>query len=267
MKTHGTKTISFTSGKGGVGKTTLLSNISVCMAQKGAQVLVLDGDWGMANVDIHFNVKAKGTIYEVIQGTKKAADILVSLSPGVDLLPGGRGVYDLAHLSSFERRTAFEAILSLPQKYDFVFVDTSPGLHENVLFLNTHVDEIVMVLTAEASSLADSYALIKVLNQKNKVKKFSILCNQVNDELDGLKLYERFDQVVNRFLNIGLDYLGSIPMDNGFRKSQNLQRLILKQDFSTFSSLQKVAQEILSTKKQSQIKGIEDFWEGLVGAA
>lgn len=265
-----TRTISITSGKGGVGKTTLVANLALTLAQRGKKVLILDGDLGMANVDILFGVKTRGNIHDIISGQKEMKDILVEVSKDVFLIPGGSGVVEFNHMNHFERRAMIEAVSSLPMGFDYLLIDTAPGIAENVLFLNSAAQTVSVVITPDPASFADAYALIKVLNRQYKVNHVSIICNQVRDEQDGLGLYQRFNDVVNRFLYIGLDYWGSVPNDVVLRKAVQMQRLIVRQDVGAESSkaIRQVAGQIEKSTSQLETKGgMQMFWDQVVGFA
>jgi flagellar biosynthesis protein FlhG len=269
-KSHRTKTISITSGKGGVGKTTMVCNLAYALARQGKKVLIFDGDLGMANVDIMFGVKSDFSIMDVLKGTKTMNEILVPLAPNIALIPGGTGLVELSRLNAFERRSMLDAVGSLDYQYDYLLIDTAPGLAENVLYLNSAAQVSSVVITPDPSSLADSYALIKVLNREYKETKFSIICNQVRDEIEGLALFNRFNEVVNRFLYIGLDYWGSVPQDQLLRKSTQNQRLILKHEpqSEAAKNLLKLSNKLETAMGENQDKsGLQFFWEQVVGVA
>ncbi|HEY1079667.1 MAG TPA: MinD/ParA family protein [Bdellovibrio sp.] len=267
---HRTRTISITSGKGGVGKTTLVANLALTLAQRGKKVLILDGDLGMANVDILFGVKTQGNIHDILGGCKEMKDILVEVSKDVHLIPGGSGVVEFNHLNHFERRAMVEAVSSLPLGFDYLLIDTAPGIAENVLFLNSAAQTVSVVITPDPASFADAYALIKVLNRNYKVNHFSIICNQVRDEQEGLGLYQRFNDVVNKFLYIGLDYWGSVPNDAVLRKATQMQRLIVRHDVGAESAkaIRQVCAQIEKSSKQIETAGgMQMFWDQVVGFA
>lgn len=265
-----TRTTSFSSGKGGVGKTMITCNLAWSLAQQGRRVLILDGDLGLANVDIFFATKAKGNLLEVLQGEKLVSEIVTNLAPRIDLISGGTGLTELSRLTVFERRTLVEAVLELEYLYDDILIDTAAGISDNVLYLNAAADLISIVITPDPSSLTDAYSLIKVLNQQHKENRFSIICNQVRDEADGIGLYSRFSDVVTRFLSVGLDFWGSIPQDELLRKSNHLQRLILKQDSSNQAArgLQTISQSLQRAQEQNTtLESSPLFWEQVIGVA
>jgi len=266
-----TRTMSITSGKGGVGKTTITSNLALRLSQTGNKVLIFDGDLGMANVDILYGVKTAGSIYDVIRGERTIHEVMIEVAKDVYLIPGGSGVLEFNNLNGFQRRAMIEAVGQLPQDFDYLLIDTAPGIAENVLYLNAAAQTIAVVITPDPASLADSYALIKVLHQKYRENKFSIICNQVRDEGEGVGLYQRFNDVVNKFLYIGLDYMGSIPMDPVLRKATQMNRLIMRHDSTSESAkaLKNICAEIECAIDRRNITkgGLQMFWEQVVGVA
>ncbi len=267
------KIISFSSGKGGVGKTSITSNVAVGLAQLGKKVLILDGDLGMANVDIFFGVHPKKNITDLLAGDDLKSCV-TAVASNIDLLAGGNGIYELSHLNSFQRREIISGLEAVNYMYDFLIIDTSPGLHDHVLHLNSIADDCHVILTPDPSSLADSYALIKVLQQKYKTQKFSIICNQVKDEQSGAQLFLRFAEVVQQFLTVRIQYKGSIPYDVNMRISNQHQRLILRQDPRSISTqaIKAICAEIQSQNKTTHsgtanVKGLDMLFRPVSGHA
>jgi flagellar biosynthesis protein FlhG len=272
MMIQGRKTnvISISSGKGGVGKTTMVCNMAFKLAQMGKKVLLFDGDMGMANIDIFFSVRPQGTIHDVITGEKTIQDVMMEVAPNIFLIPGGSGISELQSMDHFSRRALVEKVSALPQDFDFMLIDTSPGLGDNVLYFNSAADTKVVILTPDPSSLADSYALIKVLNKKYRESHFSLICNQVKDEIEGLRLYQKFSDVSSRFLNIGLDYVGSVPQDPVLRMSNQMQRLVVKHEPHSISAqaIGQLVTRLGRLNSQTETRGgLQKFWEQVIGVA
>ncbi len=265
-----TKTISVTSGKGGVGKTTMTVNLALAFAMKGQKVLIFDGDLGMANVDIFFGVKARKSLMDVLQGENTISEVIFDVHKNISLISGGHGIADLQSLNFFERRSLIDGLNEISLAYDWIIMDTSPGISENVLYLNSAADEVCVIITPDPASFADSYALIKLMNQKYKRKKFSVVCNQVRSGQEGLNLFGRFEEVVHRFLEVGLNFLGTVPQDQALRLANQDSRLILKHDPKSISSMgiHQMAEDLDLRRSQSYpTRGKSMFWEQVVGVA
>jgi flagellar biosynthesis protein FlhG len=238
--------------------------LAIWLARRGNKVLLIDGDFSMANLDILFGVRAPRTIFDVIQGDAELKDILIEVEPNITLIPGGSGIRELNKLSDMERRGLLDQVSQIPTAYDFLIIDTAPGIDDNVLHLNSAVNEINVVVTPDPASIADSYALIKVLNQSYKETKFSVICNMVRDEHEGLALFKRLSDVASKFLCVSLDYKGSIPSDLNLRNATKSQQLIMKVNAQTPSSLaiREVAQKLRQINNIDRSKGgIQFFWE------
>jgi flagellar biosynthesis protein FlhG len=265
-----TKTISVTSGKGGVGKSTLVSNIAYALAQKNKKVLILDGDLGLANVDIMFGVRTNGSVEHVLNGTRGIDEIIVDVSPNISLIPGGSGIYGLQNTSLLQKKMLLDQISQLPSAYDYMLIDTASGIDDNVLYLNSAAHEILVVLTPDPSSLADAYALIKVMNKKYQEQKFSVVANLAADEKEGLALFKRLSDVSQKFLNVSLDYKGFIPADTDLRKATKSQQLILREmpNSTSAQAIRKLSEKLSVFTGVSNLKGgMQFFWEQLAGVA
>lgn len=267
------KILSVTSGKGGVGKTSIVCNLAVTLSKIGKKVMVFDGDLGMANVDIFFGVHPQKNLQNLIDGDS-LRECLTPVAQNIDLLAGGSGLYNLCQLNSFQRREILAHISDLNYVYDYLIIDTSPGLHDHVLHLNSVADECMVVLTPDPSSFTDAYALIKVLHQKYRTQKFSIVCNQVADEKAGAQLYLRFADVAQQFLPIRLNYKKTIPFDAQLKLSNQLQRLIVRQDAKSVSAqaISALGEEIVSQNQNtgsasSNVKGLDMLFSPVSGHA
>ena len=267
---HQTQTISITSGKGGVGKTTFVANLAMQFGNQGKNVLLLDGDFGMANLDIMFGVRPHWTVEHVLEGEKPLKDVITQVAPRISLIPGGSGVYGLSQIPSIQKRILLDQVSQLENNYDVMIIDTAPGIDDNVLYFNTASQEIVVILTPDPSSLADAYALIKVLNTRHKEARFSVVCNMVRNESEAKMIFKRLSDVASKFLVVSLDYRGYVPLDPALRNATKLQQLVTQTVPSSPSSyaLRDIAKNLSGYRQMGEMKGgIQFFWEQLLGVA
>lgn len=265
-----TRTISVTSGKGGVGKTSLVCNMAFELARSGQKVLILDGDLGMANVDIMFGTRATRDISHVLSGQCELDEIVMEVSPGVSLIPGGSGVYGLSQLAPLQKHVLLDQVGRMHRGFDYMIIDTAPGIDDNVLYLNSAAQEILVVVTPDPTSLTDAYALIKVLNQKHRETRFSIVTNMVKDEVEGRMVYQKLSDVASRFLCVSLDYRGSIPNDLILRQANRNQQLAVEVQSRSPASLaiRALSENLKSSERFSGMKGgLQFFWNQLSGVA
>jgi len=265
-----TKTISVTSGKGGVGKSTLLANLAVQMARLGKRVLILDGDLGMANVDVMFGLRAQYSLEHVLAGQMELAEVVIEVAPNIRLIPGGSGVASLQNLSAAERQFILDQVSELDWPVDILLVDTASGIDENVLTLNSAAEEILVVVTPDPSSLTDAYALIKVLHLKFNEDKFSIVLNMVTDEAEAQRTFKRLSDVALNFLNVSLSYAGFVPMDLDLRMATKSQQLVSRESPNSpaSQSLRQIAENLCHFGHLRKVKGgLQFFWERLVSQA
>jgi flagellar biosynthesis protein FlhG len=267
---HGTRTISVTSGKGGVGKSTLVANMAFELGAKGSKVLILDGDLGMANIDIMFGKPASLNISHVLENRCQLEDILIEVAPNVQLIPGGSGVYGLSRLAPVQKHLLLDQVSRMNRSFDYMIVDTAPGIDDNVLYLNAAAQEIMVVVTPDPSSLTDAYALIKVLNQRYRENRFSIVANMVRDEIEARHVFHKLSDVASRFLCVSLDYRGFIPNDLNLRQSIRSQELVVQAvaRCPAAIAIRTLAENLKATERFSEMKGgLQYFWNQMAGVA
>lgn len=214
-----TKVISFTSGKGGVGKTSLACSVALSLVSQGNRVLLIDADMSLANVDLVLGLIPKGTLKHVINGDARMLDIMLTTSEGLDVIPAASGVESLSLLNSEQKLLLKAAIEEIAYDYDFILIDTAAGIGQDVLFFNSASHQIVCVVNSEPTSLTDAYALIKVLSKNYGEKEVSILVNNVTDSREAEGTFARLQSAVERFLHTKIKYLGFVPTDELVRNA------------------------------------------------
>ncbi|MCB0377415.1 MAG: MinD/ParA family protein [Bdellovibrionales bacterium] len=268
-KVPATRTLSVTSGKGGVGKTTLTVNLAFTLAEMGKKVLILDGDIGLANIDIFLGIRPNKTLEDFFAGEERLNDIIVKVNKNIHVIPSASGLTDLKSIDVYKRKMLMDEVGMLETTYDYLIVDTASGIDENVQYLNSSVQDVLVVITPEPASMADAYALIKLLHNNHKVNRFSVVANKVLSEKEAKDIYQRINRVSDRFLNVHLSYLGYVPLDPKLRQSSD-QKLICKARPSAASSiaLKRIAESIGSGAEVGEVKGnLQFFWNQLLSVA
>lgn len=253
---HGTRVISVTSGKGGVGKTNVAVNLATSFARRGLKVLLIDADFGLANANLLLGVNPEKSLDDVMFGSAKLSEIFVTTRQGFDLVPSSSGLRQMLDMDPFMRRALMDQLFQEMRNYQIVIYDTAPGLGRHVLDFNSASHDIVVVSLAEPTSLADSYALIKVLATERREKRFKLLVNRVRNATEGLESFRKLTSVSDEFLNISVDFLGTLPEDTVVSTSSRFQVPVLSQaPKSAWSvSLDRIADKLLASAKTGSQK-------------
>ena len=227
------RTIAVSSGKGGVGKTLTSVHLAAAATRRGDRTLIIDGDLGLANVDVLLGVKAERSIFEVITGNLNLEDVLIKGPMGVTLMPAGSGIAALQNLDHDLRERLISGIKSVAARFDTVIIDTGAGISETVLQLNRLARINLVVTTPEPHAITDAYALIKVLSECEDIPTIALAVNQVRSEDEGRRIFERLSEVASRFVTARLVFAGSIPADPAVQRSVMARNAI--QENSHFS--------------------------------
>jgi len=262
------RVICVTSGKGGVGKTNVVTNLGYALAKAGKKVLILDADLNLANVDILLGLTPRYNLHHVFMGEKTLQEVLVQGPEGLLILPASSGIMELADLTEQQRLYFLAEMSALAQKIDILLIDTAAGINNNVIYFNLAARERIVILTPEPTSLTDAYALIKVLSSRHDVKKFRILVNLARSEKEALAVFRKLSIVADRFLDsLSLDYLGYIPYDSKLPSAVREQRLVsdIFPDAPSSKMFSKLAGNIFQEDPEIKADGnIKFFWQGLV---
>lgn len=217
------KVIAVTGGKGGVGKSSICANLAVAMSMLGRRVMLLDGDLGLANIDVMFGMHPKLTLADVIHNDKSIEDVVIPGPAGVAVVPGASGLSEMANLSPAHHIGIVNAFSSLTSDIDTLLVDTAAGISDGVLRFAEASQEVLVVVCDEATSMTDAYAIMKVLSTERGVSRFRIVTNMTRAGGDGSRLFEKLLRVTDRFLDVTLTHAGSVPYDDRVWRSVQLQ--------------------------------------------
>ncbi len=264
------RTISITSGKGGVGKTTMTVNLAYSLAAIGKKILILDGDMSLANVDVFLKKNPEYSLSDFFKGDVELNDIVVKYSKNIHVLPGASGIFEMTQLDAYQKKMLVDGVSQMEGDYDYLLIDTASGISDEVLYLSSAAQEVYVVVQPDPASITDAYALMKILNQKYKTKSFSIISNQVLNDQEGLELFHRLNVVTTKFLNLNLHYAGFVPFDLKLRQATHKQELIAAYAPQSLSSLsiRQIAGNIeKSAAKETCHGGLQFFWNQVLNIA
>ncbi len=219
--------VAVTSGKGGVGKTNIVTNLALALARQGTRVLVVDGDLGLANVDLLLGVAPQYDLQDVILGQRSIRDVVFEGPDGIQVLPASSGVEELANLDEFRTECLIRSLSELENDVDIILIDSPSGIGRNAISMVQAADQILVVTTPEPTSFSDAYAMIKVLSRHPLKCVPSLLVNQANSEDEAMGVARRVRTVAKRFLNLEVEYWGCILDDESVSKSVQRQEPFL----------------------------------------
>ncbi len=220
------KVIAVSSGKGGVGKTNVSVNLACQLARRNRRVLLLDADLGLANVDIMLGLRPKWNLSHVLDGQCAIQDIVLPGPSGISIIPAASGVKKMAELGGEQHGAIVAALSELRDDYDVLVVDTAAGISDSVITFSRASQYVVVVVTDELTSMADAYALIKVMSRDAGIKRFKVLRNMVDSHDQARDGFERLNEVAQRFLDVTLEYAGFIPRDRFLVKADAQQQVV-----------------------------------------
>lgn len=225
---NGVKVIAVTGGKGGVGKTNTSLNMAIAMGQQGHRVLVLDADLGLANCDVMLGLRVEKNLSHVLSGECELEDVLVEGPAGIRIVPATSGSQNMVELTPSEHAGLIRAFSELNSDYDVLIVDTAAGISDMVLSFSRASQDVVVVVCDEPTSITDAYALIKVLSREHGVYKFKIVANMVRSLREGQELFAKLSKVTDRFLDVALELVATVPYDENMRKAIRRQKTIVE---------------------------------------
>ena len=224
----GAVVLAITSGKGGVGKTNIAANLSVCMAAENQRVILMDADLGLGNLDVLINIQSRYNLSHVVSGNRTLEEITQVGPNGVEVLCGGSGIETLANLGQFQRQRLLEEMQGLENRSDVILIDTGAGIHSTVISFCLAADHTLVVTTPEPTAITDAYAMIKVLAAKNYTGRISLLVNMAQSLMEGKKVYRQIADVASRFLNVGVYEAGVLCRDENLVQAVRRRELVVQ---------------------------------------
>jgi len=228
MNMHPVQVIAVTSGKGGVGKTNIAVNLAIALADLGRRVMLMDADLALANIDVLLGLTPGQTLEEVISGDCDLADVLLDGPGGIRIVPAASGAQVMVQLSAAQHSGLIQAFSTISEDLDVLIIDTADGIGDSVVSFVRAAQEAIVVVCDEPTSIADAYALIKLLNREHGISRFRILANMVHTPQEGRNLFGKLTRISEQFLDVSLHYLGAVPYDESVRKAVQKQKAVFE---------------------------------------
>lgn len=266
------RVITVTSGKGGVGKSNTSINLAIQFRKMGQRVIILDADFGLANIEIMFGAVPKHNLCDLIYQGKHIKEIITWGPMDVGFISGGSGIAGMSNLSRDYLTYIVQNLAELDAIADIIIVDTGAGISDAVLEFLVASGEILLVTTPEPTSITDSYSLLKALNRHPRFSiqnsQIKVIANRVKTEEEGVALFQKLDTVVTRYLKLPVSYLGTVPQDIQLSKAVMQQMPVSIQDPAAKSSIayENIAQKLMNKEVNMSVKkrGMAAFFSHIV---
>ena len=213
------RTLAITSGKGGVGKSSITTNLAIALSQQGARVCIFDADTSLANVNVLMGLAPRYNIEHLLYGAKTLDEIMITGPTNVTVIPASSGIATLDDFDKKKQSRLITTLEELEKRFDYLIIDTAAGIGDSVIRFSRASDAILLVISTEPTSLTDAFALLRVLNRNGYKKAANVLVNMAINFADGMEVYKRFSAVVHRYLKIPLNYVGYITDDTAVKDS------------------------------------------------
>lgn len=257
------RVISFASGKGGVGKTTLTANVGIVLAAHGHRTLLIDGDWTLGKLGILFGVRPRWTVEKALSGEIPLGESIAPVRENLGLLASPTGVVGLEELTEAARQQLFFEIESLRDRFDYLLLDHSSGVHWGVLPFAAAAHEHVIVTSPEPTSFADAYAIMKILSKRFAVRDFALVVTMSTVPAETERIIGKFLEHTRTQLDVRVERLETFAWEPRVAASIRRQKPIVEQNPSCEFSLRlmNLAQKLVSRDK-SVSHGLNFFYDG-----
>ena len=220
------RVITVTSGKGGVGKTNFSLNLAIQFSKFNKKVVIIDADFGLANIEVLFGILPKYNLADVLRGERDVEEVLTDGPMGIKFISGGSGLKELSNITEKQLNYFINNFSYLDAISDIIIIDTGAGISRSVVNFIKASDETIIVTTPEPTSVTDAYALIKTIKEENHgtTPDFKVVVNRVDDEEEGDEIFNKISRASSKFLGIPLQNLGYIPYDKFLVKAVKHQQ-------------------------------------------
>jgi len=268
------RVITVTSGKGGVGKTNFSVNLAINLAKLEKKVVIIDADFGLANIEVLFGIMPKYSLADILKGTKSIQDVLTDGPMGIKFISGGSGLKELSNITERQMAYFINNFSYLDSISDIIIIDTGAGISKSVVNFIKASDETIIITTPEPTSITDAYALIKTIKEESThisdktIPDFKMVVNRVDDEEEGIEIYNKINRASSQFLKVSIENLGCIPYDRYLVKAVKHQKpaTILYPECEFSKAIQRISYNIMNIKIETEKSqtGIKGFMKKLI---
>ena len=222
------QTIAVAGGKGGIGKSIVAVNLAAAMGTLNHDVLLVDGDFDLGNIDRLLNLRPKHGLKDVIDGSRRLEEVILQGPRGVSVIPSASGRMEMARMSQIEHASLIGLFSDLPTSADTLIVDVATGLSESVMSFCQAAREVIVVVVDEPTAIQDAFTTIRVLSERCHVNRFRVVANKTSSSQHGIDLYASLARLTDRYLDVLLDFCGSIPFDPRLKQAVCQQSTVVE---------------------------------------
>ena len=263
--------ITVTSGKGGVGKSSVSVNLAIQLSRLGKRVIILDADFGFANVEVMLGIRPQYNLADLMFKGKSLTDIITKGPENIGFISGGSGIQELTNLSDTQINYLNQKLNELDELADVIIIDTGAGISNSTLEFIVSSNDVLLVVTPEPTSITDAYALLKTISKVEGERKnntnIKVVTNRVQSPDEGKLLFNKLSMVVNKFLDLKLQFLAAIPMDSNVSKAVMQQKpfVVAHPDSNAAKAVKKMAISLCNLPQDDNNKsGIAGLFSGII---
>jgi flagellar biosynthesis protein FlhG len=263
QRPHGARVVTITSGKGGVGKSSFTLNFAIALSRRGYRVLIIDADFGLANIDVMSAVNPKHDLSSVLRRQKRLRDIITPGPDGVGIISGGSGVGELLRMNEYQLERIMSELLQLDDVADIILFDTGAGISPNILRLVRSSNEVILVTTPEPTAIMDAYALLKTVSTMEYGCRIRLIVNKADTDQEAKTTLQNLERASSAYLGMTIESLGSIPNDPAVVKAvkEQVPFMVNHPTGAAAHGMDAVVRRFLELPEQPEHHGVRRFFD------